>query len=337
MFSTEHLMQLMPEEQLNKVLMSPQISKEQEAKYLINLKPEILAQMIEGITGQPAPGAENIGMDGKPQYDKNQLYGMLTSLDDDKFKEATLFIPTVNKQAFVSSLINDNPELLKAKELGLKIFSLPDYLYLQTRSKTRIVVAGNKNKTITTAMILFVLKKLRIETDYLVNADIEGFDNRVKLSYESRIAVFEGDEYLTSTMEERPKFHFYKPQIAVLTGIEWELSDAYPTFPVYLEQFSKFIDLMEVQGRLIYFDIDENLKVITEKLRRDIVSFAYNTPANEVRNGITYLKTKKAEIALKVSGEQNLQNIEGARLACKQIGVTDNQFYSAIGEFPGIL
>ena len=231
----------------------------------------------------------------------------------------------------------DNPELLKAKELGLKIFSLPDYLYLQTRSKTRIVVAGNKNKTITTAMILFVLKKLRIETDYLVNADIEGFDNRVKLSYESRIAVFEGDEYLTSTMEERPKFHFYKPQIAVLTGIEWELSDAYPTFPVYLEQFSKFIDLMEVQGRLIFFDNDENLKVITEKLRRDIVSFAYNTPAHEVRNGITYLKTKKAEIALKVSGEQNLQNIEGARLACKQIGVTDDQFYSAIGEFPGIL
>lgn len=229
----------------------------------------------------------------------------------------------------------DNPELLKAKELGLKIFSFPEYLYQQTRSKTRIVVGGSHGKTTTTAMILFVLKKLKIDADYMVGAQIEGFDNMVKLSYEARIAVFEGDEYLTSPIDRRPKFHLYKPHVAVLTGIAWDHINVFPTFPIYVEQFSKFVDLMEVQGRLIYFDGDENLNAIAENLRRDIVPFAYNTPKHEVRNGITYLQTKKGEVALKVFGEHNLQNMEAARLAVRQIGVTDEQFYSAIGEFPG--
>ena len=229
----------------------------------------------------------------------------------------------------------DNPELLRAKELGLKIFSFPEYLYQQTRSKTRIVVGGSHGKTTTTAMILFVLKQLKIDADYMVGAQIEGFDNMVKLSYEARIAVFEGDEYLTSPIDRRPKFHLYKPHIAVLTGIAWDHINVFPTFPLYVEQFKKFIDLMEVQGRLIYFDGDENLNHIVAGLRRDIVPFAYNTPKHEVRNGITYLKTKKAEVPLKIFGEHNLQNMEAARLACRQIGVTDQQFYSVIKDFPG--
>lgn len=229
----------------------------------------------------------------------------------------------------------DNPELLKAKELGITIYSFPEYLYQQTRSKTRIVVGGSHGKTTTTAMILFVLKKLKIDADYMVGAQIEGFDNMVKLSYEARIAVFEGDEYLTSPIDRRPKFHLYKPHVAVLTGIAWDHINVFPTFPIYVEQFTKFVDLMEVQGRLIYFDGDENLNNIAENLRRDIVPFAYNTPKHEVRNGITYLQTKKGEIALKVFGEHNLQNMEAARLAVRQIGVTDEQFYSVIGDFPG--
>lgn len=229
----------------------------------------------------------------------------------------------------------DNPELLRAKELGLKIFSFPEYLYQQTRSKTRIVVGGSHGKTTTTAMILFVLKQLKIDADYMVGAQIEGFDNMVKLSYEARIAVFEGDEYLTSPIDRRPKFHLYKPHIAVLTGIAWDHINVFPTFPVYVEQFKKFTDLMEVQGRLIYFDGDENLNQIVTGLRRDIVPFAYNTPKHEVRNGVTYLKTKKAEVPLKIFGEHNLQNMEAARLACRQIGVTDQQFYSVIKDFPG--
>ncbi len=229
----------------------------------------------------------------------------------------------------------DNPELLRAKELGLKIFSFPEYLYQQTRSKTRIVVGGSHGKTTTTAMILFVLKQLKIDADYMVGAQIEGFDNMVKLSYEARIAVFEGDEYLTSPIDHRPKFHLYKPHIAVLTGIAWDHINVFPTFSVYLEQFKKFTELMEVQGRLIYFDGDENLNEIVAHLRRDIVPFGYNTPAHEVRDGVTYLKTKKGEVALKVFGEHNLQNMEAARLACRQIGVTDDQFYSVICNFPG--
>lgn len=229
----------------------------------------------------------------------------------------------------------DNPELIRAKALGLKIYSFPEYLYQQTRSKTRIVVGGSHGKTTTTAMILFVLKQLKIDADYMVGAQIEGFDNMVKLSYESRIAVFEGDEYLTSPLDRRPKFHLYKPHIAVLTGIAWDHINVFPTFENYVDQFRIFIDLMEGQGRLIYFDGDENLNNLALKLRRDIVPFPYNSPKYEVRNGITYLKTRKKEIPLKFFGEHNLQNMEAARLACRQIGVTDEQFYSVICDFPG--
>jgi UDP-N-acetylmuramate: L-alanyl-gamma-D-glutamyl-meso-diaminopimelate ligase len=229
----------------------------------------------------------------------------------------------------------DNPELLRAKELGLKIYSFPEYLYQQTRSKTRIVVGGSHGKTTTTAMMLYVLKQLKIETDYMVGAQIEGFDNMVKLSYESRIAVFEGDEYLTSPIDRRPKFHLYKPHIAVLTGVAWDHINVFPTFENYLEQFKQFTELMEAQGRLIYFDGDDNLNDMALTLRRDIVPFPYNTPEHVVRNGITYIITKKGDIPLKFFGEHNLQNMNAARLALKQIGVTDEQFYSAISGFAG--
>ena len=230
----------------------------------------------------------------------------------------------------------DNPELLRAKELGLKIYSFPEYLFQQTRSKTRIVVGGTYGKTTTTAMILFVLKQLRIDADYMVGAQLDGFDDMVKLSYESRIAVFEGDEYLTSPLDQHPKFHLYKPHIAVLTGISWDHVNAFPTFENYVEQFKKFAELMEVQGRLIYYDGDEQLNLISQSLRRDIVPFPYNTPEHEVRDGITYLKTRYGEVPLKFSEEYNLQNADAARLACRQIGVTDEQFYSVISDFPGI-
>ena len=229
----------------------------------------------------------------------------------------------------------DNPELIRAKELGLKIYSFPEYLYQQTRSKTRIVVGGSHGKTTTTAMILFVLKQLKIDADYMVGAQIEGFDNMVRFSYESRIAVFEGDEYLTSPIDRRPKFHLYKPHIAVLTGIAWDHINVFPTFENYVEQFKIFTELMEVQGRLIYFDGDENLNEIASNLRRDIVPFPYNTPEYEIRNGITNLITKYGDVPLKVFGEHNLQNMNAARLACRQIGVTDEQFYSVISKFPG--
>ena len=230
----------------------------------------------------------------------------------------------------------DNPEVLKAKELGLKIFTYPEFMYVQTRSKTRIVVGGSFGKTTITAMIVFVLKHLRIDADYMLSAHIEGFDDRVKLSYDSRIAVFEGDENLISPIDCRPKFHIYKPHIAVLSCIDSNSKNYFSTEEEYVALFQKFTDLMEVQGRLIYYEGDENLNEIASKLRRDIVPFTYKTPENEIVNGVTLLKTKKGNIPLQVSGIHNLQNIEAARIACRQIGVTDDQFYSVIAKFTGI-
>ena len=234
------------------------------------------------------------------------------------------------------NVTEENPELLRARELKLKIFSLPEYLYLQTRSKTRIVVGGSYGKTIITAIILFILKKLKIDADYMINSEIEGFENSIKLTYESRIAVFEGDENSTSIIDNRPFLFHYKPHIAILTGIAYEQNKRFSSFEEYIDQFHEFTNLMEVQGRLIYFVEDENLKKNAIKLRRDIVPFEYNTPAFEVVEGVTLLKTRNAKIPIKITGEHNLQNIEAARMACKQIGVTDVQFYTNISEFPGI-
>lgn len=229
----------------------------------------------------------------------------------------------------------DNPELLRAKELGIKIYSFPEYLYQQTRSKTRIVVGGSHGKTTTTAMILYVMNKLRFKADYMVGAQIEGFENMVKLSYDSRVAVFEGDEYLTSPIDPRPKFHLYKPHIAILTGIAWDHINVFPTFDNYVDQFAKFVDSMEIQGRLIYYSGDENLNNIAKNCRKDIIAFPYKTPKYEIRDGITFVKSGKKEIPLKIFGEHNLQNMEAARLACRQIGIMDEKFYEAIADFTG--
>lgn len=230
---------------------------------------------------------------------------------------------------------NDNPELLRAKELGIKIYSFPEFLYMKTRSKTRIVVGGSHGKTTTTAMILYVMAKLNIKADYMVGALIDGFENMVKLSYESRIAVFEGDEYLTSPIDSRPKFHIYKPHIAIITGIAWDHINVFPTFENYVEQFRIFTDSMEHEGRLIYYKKDPELEKIAANLRSDIIAFPYQTPTYKVINGVTYVKTRKGEKALHLFGEHNLQNMEAARLACKQIGIKDEDFYEAIASFTG--
>lgn len=231
---------------------------------------------------------------------------------------------------------NDNPELIKAQEIGLKIFSIPEFLFQQTRSKTRIVVAGSIGKTTITAMIIFVLKELKMDADFLIGTCINCNTNRLKLSYDSRIAVFEGDVAPTSALDTRPKFQHYKPHIAVLTGINQDYNTSYPTFEKYVEMFDNFVDSMEVQGRLVYNDSDESLNQIAQKLRRDIVPFAYASPEYEVVDNVTYLITKKGNIAVKVSTLQDLLNLSAARLACKQIGVTDDQFNTIIADFEPI-
>lgn len=227
----------------------------------------------------------------------------------------------------------DNPELLRAQELGLKIYSYPEYLYEQSKDKLRIVIGGSHGKTTTTAMILHVLAHCGIEADYMVGAQLKGFEVMVRLSHTAKVMVIEGDEYLTSPIDRRPKFHLYHPNVGIITGIEWDHINVFPTFDIYREQFAKFIDLIEPNGALIYCDEDKEVhRVAIENRRTDIQKLPYVCPEHRVENGVTYLNNRTP---LMVFGHHNLLNLTAARLACRQVGVTDEQFDEAIATFEG--
>ena len=226
----------------------------------------------------------------------------------------------------------DNPELLRAQELGLKIYSYPEYLYEQSKDKLRIVIGGSHGKTTTTAMILHVLAHCGIEADYMVGAQLKGFDVMVRLSHTAKVMVIEGDEYLTSPIDRRPKFHLYHPNVGIITGIEWDHINVFPTFDIYREQFAKFIDLIEPDGTLIYCDEDPEVhRVAMENRRTDIQKLPYVCPEHKVVDGVTEIGRTK----LRIFGHHNLLNLTAARLACRQVGVTDEQFDEAIATFEG--
>ena len=226
----------------------------------------------------------------------------------------------------------DNPELLRAQELGLKIYSYPEYLYEQSKDKLRIVVGGSHGKTTTTAMILHVLAKCGIEADYMVGAQLKGFEVMVRLSHTAKVMVIEGDEYLTSPIDRRPKFHLYKPNVAIITGIEWDHINVFPTFDIYRDQFAQFINLIEPNGTLIYCDEDAEVhRVAVENRRTDLQKLSYVCPEHRVENGVTYI----GNTALQIFGHHNLLNLTAARLACRQVGVSDEQFDEAISTFEG--
>ena len=227
----------------------------------------------------------------------------------------------------------DNPELVRARQLGIKIYSFPEYLYEQTKHKTRIVVGGSHGKTTTTAMILYAMQHAGIEADYMVGAQIQGFDNMVRLSDTARFAVFEGDEYLTSPLDLRSKFHLYHPHVAILTGIAWDHINVFPTFPEYVNTFRRFVDLIEPNGCFIYFDGDENLCDIASSARQDIHLLPYNTPLHKVEDGITYITADN--IPLSVFGKHNLQNMHAAQLACEAVGISEHDFYHYLSSFSG--
>lgn len=234
----------------------------------------------------------------------------------------------------------DNPELLKAQELGLKIYSYPEYIYEQTKNKIRVVIGGSHGKTSITAMILHVLDFHKIDCDYLVGAQLEGFDTMVKLTKEAKIAVIEGDEYLSSPIDRRPKFHLYKPNIALMSGIAWDHINVFPTFENYVEQFKIFIDLIEQGGSLVYCELDEEVKKVCETAPADIKKLPYGIPEHKIENGITFLQIEKNEksvtnVPLQIFGEHNLMNVTGARLVCNQLDISDEQFYDAIRYFKG--
>ena len=219
----------------------------------------------------------------------------------------------------------DNPELVRARELGLKIYSFPEYLYEQTKDKIRIVVGGSHGKTTTTSMILYVLQRLGIEADYMVGAQIEGFERMVRLSDTAKYAVFEGDEYLTSPLDLRSKFLWYHPHVAILTGIAWDHINVFPTFPQYVDTFRQFVHTIEPNGSFIYFKGDENLKEIANEITR--------SRGHEI-TAIPY-KDYTGDVPMQVFGKHNMQNLQAAMLACHCIGVAPDDFYREISTFTG--
>ncbi len=228
----------------------------------------------------------------------------------------------------------DNPELLKAKELGLKIFSYPEYIYEETKNKTRVVIGGSHGKTTITAMILHALHFHKMDCDYLVGAQLEGFDTMVKLSKEAPIAVIEGDEYLSSPIDRRPKFHLYQPNIAILSGIAWDHINVFPTFDNYVEQFRVFCGLIRPGGALVYCEMDEEVRKLGEAVK-DIKQLPYGIPEHSIENGITYLHHAKNKIPLAVFGEHNLMNLKGAMLVCRELGMSEEDFCKAATSFKG--
>ncbi|HRZ73621.1 MAG TPA: Mur ligase family protein [Flavobacterium sp.] len=229
----------------------------------------------------------------------------------------------------------DNPELLRAKELGLKIYSYPEFLYEQSKNKTRVVIGGSHGKTTITSMILHVMHYHNIEVDYMVGAQLEGFDTMVHLTEKNDFIVLEGDEYLSSPIDRRPKFHLYQPNIALLSGIAWDHINVFPTFENYVEQFEIFVNQITKGGILVYNEEDETVKKVAEETTNTIRKLPYQTPTYSVENGTTYLDTSEGPMPIEVFGAHNLNNLAGAKWICQNMGVDEADFYEAIASFKG--
>lgn len=228
----------------------------------------------------------------------------------------------------------DNPELLKAKELGIKIYSYPEFLYEQSKDKCRIVVGGSHGKTTITSMIIHVLQQNGIECDYMVGAQLTGFEVMVKLSETAKIMVIEGDEYLTSPIDRRPKFHLYQPNVGIISGIAWDHINVFPTFDIYVKQFEIFANMIPADGRFIFCDDDKVLNEMSKKVT-NTQKFPYSVHPYHIQDGISYLETAYGNIPLQIFGRHNLTNLNAARLACQAVGISDEQFYKAIATFKG--
>ena len=229
----------------------------------------------------------------------------------------------------------DNPELLKAKELGLPIYSYPEYLYEQSKDKVRVVIGGSHGKTTITAMILHVLGYWQKDFDYMVGAQLDGFDTMVKISESAPVMILEGDEYLSSPIDRQPKFHLYNPHIALLSGIAWDHINVFPTFENYVDQFRIFINKIEDNGTLVWCQEDPELVKLVEESDRNLKFREYTVPNHVIRDGVTYWITEREEVPLQVFGHHNLQNLNGARLILRALGISDEKFFAAIPTFSG--
>ena len=229
----------------------------------------------------------------------------------------------------------DNPELLQAQEMGLKIYSYPEFLYEQSKDKTRVVIGGSHGKTTITSMILHVLDYNDMEVDYMVGAQLEGFETMVHLTKENEFMVLEGDEYLSSPIDRRPKFHLYKPNIALLSGIAWDHINVFPTFEGYVNQFRIFTDSLTDGGIMVYNEEDAILKEVVESSSHSIKKYEYSTPVYQIEDGVTYIDTPDGLMPLEIFGDHNLQNLAGAKWVCQHMGIDEDDFYEAIASFKG--
>jgi len=229
----------------------------------------------------------------------------------------------------------DNPELARAQELELPIFSYPEFLYEISKTMTRVVIAGSHGKTTTTAMVLHVMNHVGQPTNYMVGAQLEGFDCMVELESGSEFMVMEGDEYLSSPIDRRPKFHLYRPNITVVTGIAWDHINVFPTFETYVDQFRAYLDTIEPGGALIYNERDEELVKLVEETSAPVKTFSYTLPTFKIIDGQTFVDTEEGMMPLQIFGEHNLSNLEAARWICLEMGVQEDAFYDAILSFTG--
>lgn len=227
----------------------------------------------------------------------------------------------------------DNPELLKAIELGIPIYSYPEFIYEESKLKKRVVIGGSHGKTSITSMILHVLSDLNYDFDYLVGAQLEGFDTMVQLS-DAPIIIIEGDEYLSSPIDRRPKFLWYKPDIAVLSGIAWDHINVFPTFEEYIMQFELFVNSIKQGGFLTYYHGDENLKNIAAKNGK-INLKPYTNPIHKIEDGKTFVSSISGWVELNIFGQHNLQNLMAALNVCSELGIDEVDFYKSIVSFKG--
>ncbi|GAA0873549.1 Mur ligase family protein [Gangjinia marincola] len=229
----------------------------------------------------------------------------------------------------------DNPELLKAQELNLKIYSYPEFLYEQAKQKTRVVIGGSHGKTTITSMILHVMHYHGKAVDYMVGAQLEGFDTMVHLTHENDFIVLEGDEYLSSPIDRRPKFHLYKPNIALISGIAWDHINVFPTYENYVEQFEIFAEEISNGGILVYNEEDAQVKRIAEAATKPTRKHGYVIPNFQVEDGVTLLETPDGFMPVDIFGRHNLSNLAGAKWICQHMGVDEEDFYEAIATFKG--
>ena len=229
----------------------------------------------------------------------------------------------------------DNPEIVKARQLGIRVYSYPEFLYEQSRDKTRVVIGGSHGKTTITSMILHVMHYWDKPVDFMVGAQLEGFDRMVHLTGENEFIVLEGDEYLSSALDSRPKFHLYQPNIALLSGIAWDHINVFPTFDSYRDQFRIFLESIVPGGSITYNMEDDAVRTMVEGLEVPIRKFPYRTPAYRVSDGLTLLDTPDGELPLQVFGRHNLNNLAGAKWICQQMGIDEADFYEAMAGFKG--